>query len=143
MLLVIDIGNTNTVLGVFARAAHPAGGDAPAETARYERLVAHAPLAGPVTLAADAPAWLFYTSGTTGRPKGVEISHGNLLAMVQCFLTDVAGIAPGDAILHPAPLSHGSGLYVIPHVARGAVNVIPESGGFDPPEAVSGRTDSR
>lgn len=104
--------------------------------AEYERLVAHAPLAGPVTLAADAPAWLFYTSGTTGRPKGVEISHGNLLAMVQCFLTDVAGIAPGDAILHPAPLSHGSGLYVIPHVARGAVNVIPESGGFDPDEIV-------
>ena len=43
-------------------------------------------------------------------------------------------IAPGDAILHPAPLSHGSGLYVIPHVARGAVNVVPASGGFDPDE---------
>jgi len=42
MLLVIDIGNTNTVLGVFARVAHvPAGEDATAEPVRYERLVAH------------------------------------------------------------------------------------------------------
>ena len=102
----------------------------------YERLVAHASLGEPMPVAADDVAWLFYTSGTTGRPKGVEITHGNLLAMAQCFLTDVEAIAPGDAILHPAPLSHGSGLYLIPHIARGAVNVIPASGGFDPAEIV-------
>ena len=42
MLLVIDIGNTNTVLGVFARVAHIHPGDDPtAEPARYEKLVAH------------------------------------------------------------------------------------------------------
>jgi len=45
--------------------------------------------------------------------------------------------APGDAILHPAPLSHGSGLYVLPHVLAGAVNVVPESGGFDADEIVA------
>ena len=65
------------------------------------------------------------------------ISHGNLLAMSQCFLADVEAIAPGDAILHPAPLSHGSGLYVLPHVLAGAVNVVPESGGFDAAEIVA------
>ena len=85
---------------------------------------------------ADEPAWLFYTSGTTGRPKGVEITHANLVAMTRCFLSDVEAIAPGDALLHPAPLSHGSGLYAIPHVARAAVNVVPASGGFDAPEIV-------
>ena len=42
MLLVIDVGNTNTVLGVFARVAHVATGESPeAESARYELLVAN------------------------------------------------------------------------------------------------------
>ena len=91
----------------------------------------------PAAVDADAAAWLFYTSGTTGRPKGVVITHANLRAMTQCFLSDVEAIAPGDAILHAAPLSHGSGLYVVPHVARGAVNVVPASGGFDAAEIVA------
>ena len=104
------------------------------DDAEYLALVAHAPDGGPAAVARDAPAWLFYTSGTTGRPKGVEITHANLLAMGQCFLSDVEGIEPGDALLHPAPLSHGSGLYVVPHVARGAVSVVPASGGFDAAE---------
>jgi len=41
MLLVIDVGNTNTVLGVFERAAHRPGEDVTTEPARYERLVAN------------------------------------------------------------------------------------------------------
>ncbi len=101
--------------------------------AEYRSLVARAPAGAPAAVAPDAPAWLFYTSGTTGRPKGVEITHANLAAMGQCFLADVEGIEPGDALLHP-PLSHGSGLYVVPHVARGAVSVVPSSGGFDAAE---------
>ena len=43
-------------------------------------------------------------------------------------------VAPGDAILHAAPMSHGSGLYIMPHVARLGVQVMPESGGFEPEE---------
>ncbi len=97
----------------------------------------HARAADPAAVEASTAAWLFYTSGTTGRPKGVVISHGNLFAMAQAFLSDVEAVAPGDAILHPAPLSHGSGLYLVPHVVRGAVSVVPESGGFDPGEIVA------
>src|ERR1019366_2139191 len=41
MLLVIDVGNTNTVLGVFARVAHRPGEDVTTEAARYERLGAN------------------------------------------------------------------------------------------------------
>jgi type III pantothenate kinase len=41
MLLVIDVGNTNTVLGVFARVAKVHPGDASSEMQHYERLVAH------------------------------------------------------------------------------------------------------
>jgi long-chain acyl-CoA synthetase len=82
-------------------------------------------------------AWLFYTSGTTGRPKGVMLSHGNLVAMSMCHLADVDQATPKDASLYAAPISHGAGLYNFPHVRMGGRHVIPESGGFDPDEVLN------
>lgn len=89
---------------------------------------------GVVDRAPDALAWLFYTSGTTGRPKGAMLSHLNLIAMSEAYAGEVDPIAHGNAILHAAPMSHGSGLYIMAHVMHGGVNVIPESGGFEPEE---------
>jgi len=87
-----------------------------------------------VPVADDALAWLFYTSGTTGRPKGAMLSHANLRAMAQGYLTDVDRVSGRDCLLHAAPMSHGSGLYLVPYLLAGAAQVIPESGGFDPAE---------
>jgi long-chain acyl-CoA synthetase len=79
----------------------------------------------------NAEAWLFYTSGTTGRPKGAMLSHRNLLFACHCYYADIDYIDTRDTILHAAPLTHGSGLYGLAHIARGANNVILE-GSFEP-----------
>jgi long-chain acyl-CoA synthetase len=88
----------------------------------------------PAEVAPDDVAWLFYTSGTTGVPKGATLTHRNLLCATQAYFADIDRLGPGDSILQAAPMSHGSGMYGLPHVAMGALNVIPESGGFEPEE---------
>jgi len=79
-------------------------------------------------------AWLFYTSGTTGVPKGAMISEQNLAHMCFCYKHDVDVRPPWNSILHPAPLSHGSGLYALAHFLEGSCQVLPESRGFNPEE---------
>ncbi len=88
----------------------------------------------PTGTPADALAWLFYTSGTTGRSKGAMLSHRNLMAMAVAHLADVDSPGEGDSQIHAAPMSHGSGLYIFPSIVRGGRQVVPASGGFDPAE---------
>jgi len=102
-------------------------------TPAYEALLS-AEAIGPAERGPGDLAWLFYTSGTTGRPKGAMLTHGNIAAAAHAYLAEVDPTEPGDAILHAAPMSHGSGLYIMPHVMRRGINVVPESGGFDPAE---------
>lgn len=85
----------------------------------------------------DDPAWLFYTSGTTGRPKGVTLCARQLRLASLAYLGSVQTVAPGDVMLHPAPLSHGGGLYHLPYVLNGGLNVVPRANGFDPHECLN------
>ncbi len=87
-------------------------------------------VAAPTPRHADDLAWLFYTSGTTGRSKGVMLSHGNLMAMSLCYPVDVDAVSAADAVVYAAPMSHGAGLYNFIHVRCGARHVVPASRGF-------------
>jgi long-chain acyl-CoA synthetase len=102
-------------------------------SADYKKLFSQEAM-DPAEVLPHDPAWLFYTSGTTGMPKGATLTHRNLLFMTQAYFADIDKLAPGDSILHAAPLSHGSGLYGLAHFAAGGVNVLPESGHFEPEE---------
>jgi len=80
----------------------------------------------------DDPCWFFYTSGTTGRPKGAVLTHGQMAFVVTNHLADLMpGTTEDDASLVVAPLSHGAGAHLLPQVARGAKSVLPPGTSFD------------
>ncbi|GAB5901130.1 acyl-CoA synthetase [Mycolicibacterium mageritense] len=99
----------------------------------YTERFASAPTTPPVTDPASL-AWLFYTSGTTGKSKGAMLSHRNLMAMTVSHLADIDDPDENCSLIHGAPMSHGSGLYVVPYLLRGARQVVPASGAFEPDE---------
>ena len=117
-------GDIESLIGTVASLRTVVSGE------RWDRLAASPPTSL-VSRRPEDPAWLFYTSGTTGRPKGATLTNRNLLMMTLSYFADIDPVMPQDSILHAAPLSHGSGLYGLPHVARGAVSVVPQSGGVD------------
>jgi len=62
-------------------------------------------------LAEDELAALLFTSGTTGRPKGAMITHGNLRHMAR-ELARLWAFRDDDVLLHALPMMHGHGLFV-------------------------------
>ena len=69
----------------------------------------------------ETPAALLYTSGTTGRPKGALITHGNLAASAAALVT-VWQLGQEDVLMHALPAYHAHGLLT-------AINVMLTAGG--------------
>ncbi|MCI3949899.1 MAG: fatty-acid--CoA ligase [Acidimicrobiales bacterium] len=66
----------------------------------------------------EDPAWLLFTSGTTGRPKGAVLTARSLLAAVEATLSG-RPVADDDVYLFPFPLCHVAGYNVLVHHRRG------------------------
>jgi long-chain acyl-CoA synthetase len=102
-------------------------------TSDFKRLLGDARIDQSPTEPTDE-AWIFYTSGTTGRPKGAILTHRNLLFACHAYYTDIDFLDDRDTCLHAAPLSHGAGLYALPHIARGSHQVVMD--GFEPEQII-------
>ena len=76
----------------------------------FENLVQHAdPIHEIAEVEADDPAVLLYTSGTTGTPKGAELTHSNLRRNVEVTLKTLIQIDENDTLLGALPLFHSFG----------------------------------
>ncbi|MGP9810548.1 acyl-CoA synthetase [Rhodopseudomonas sp. NSM] len=99
-------------------------GDAPAGMRSYEDVIATSDPIPDAMRKADDLAGIFYTGGTTGRSKGVMLSHGNLMANALNALGE--GLFPGTATyLHAAPMFHlanGAAMYSL--LLSGGSNVM-------------------
>lgn len=104
------------------------------DTAIFDATRQATELNAPARVAPGTLAWLFYTSGTTGRPKGVMLTHENLIAMSMCYLCDMGSVSNKDYWLYAAPISHGAGLYNFAFVRSGGRHIVPVSRGFDSAE---------
>jgi len=105
-------------------------GETPAGMTSYETLIAQSRPIPDAMRKRDDLAGIFYTGGTTGRSKGVMLSHGNLMANALNALGE--GLWPGNTVyLHAAPMFHlanGAAMYSV--LLSGGSNVVIQ--GFTP-----------
>ena len=102
---------------------------------QYEAFVAQGDARAPgVRFDAEHIYCLFYTSGTTGRPKGVMLSHRSILQVSYNLSMETGPWETGEKILLMQPMSHGAGFFALPYVFKGGACVIMSQ--FDPAEVL-------
>jgi long-chain acyl-CoA synthetase len=107
------------------------------EPASFAALLAeHEPVPGLADTAAEDTAVILYTSGTTGKPKGAELTHANLFRNADVSSRTTSGIAAGDVVFGGLPLFHSFGQTVSMNASLmvgACLTLVPR---FDPGEAL-------
>ena len=100
-----------TTVAEAAKGAEAAGaGHIPVAAAAFDRLLGEqSPETSVVSRADDDTAVILYTSGTTGKPKGAELTHANLRRNARVTATTLLRLEPGDVVMGCLPLFHSFG----------------------------------
>ena len=99
------------------------------KTGFYERAVKSGKPMEPATGSADTEALLLFTGGTSGRAKGVPLTHGNIIANARQVGSRWSA-QPDDVVLHVPPMFHSAELVKTVYFMQGASSVyLPK---FDP-----------
>jgi fatty-acyl-CoA synthase len=116
---------------------HLAVGDVPEGSTPYEDALAAASAEAPAVVVQESDlAFLMYTSGTTGRPKGAMLSHQNLYAHTTMWIHEL-GATAGDVWLSGLPLFHIGGVNgVLPFIFLAGTVIITPSTGFDAGQSI-------
>jgi fatty-acyl-CoA synthase len=104
----------------------------------FDEVLAAAPEAPAPTVGIDGDdlAFLMYTSGTTGRPKGAMLTHSNLVAATTAWI-EAIGAGPEDVWMSGQPLFHIGGLNgLLPFITLGTTAVLNPTSSFDPEAAI-------
>jgi long-chain acyl-CoA synthetase len=127
----------------FCGEAGDGAADADAELIEVEpeafaaTLSGHEPTPGLVDTADDDTAVILYTSGTTGKPKGAELTHANLARNADVSSRTTSEISAGDVVLGALPLFHSFGQTVAMNASLSVgacLTLVPK---FDPGEALA------
>ncbi|MCF7549354.1 class I adenylate-forming enzyme family protein [Pseudonocardia sp. WMMC193] len=141
--LVRELAGDTELLAVLVVGDPPAGGGpAQGREIAYADLVgAAAPQAPRDCLTLDDTAWMLYTSGTTGRPKGVYLTQRGCFWVVAACWAPIAGLNPDDVLLSALPLFHSYALVlcVLGVFAVGATaRIVPRFSVTDTPSRFAG-----
>lgn len=106
---------------------HLSAGPAEVTWPQYDAMLAEAPPSRPMDVSEDAPALLLYTGGTTGRPKGVALTHRNIAANA-LQIAAAFGSDPDHRYLHLAPMFHAAELVSNAFLVSGAAHAYVSGG---------------
>ena len=126
--IVTGLSNLKTVIRLAGGTSRgpwvPAGGGLPDSVDYLTHFEAQPDTPSAVTVSEHDEAYVLFTSGSTGEPKGVVNSHFTWAHYSITAGLEIADTRPGEVFAHGAPLTHFTQIFVMPTFLRGGTNVM-------------------